>query len=147
MSATVSEMPGFSIDLQEENNNFSWFIKPILLETDLATSISEEGELFVDVTTGRFVKKTEVVRVEKKDEATTFLHFRNRQIIDKRHLKLCTVRDCVGVQLAACLKRTIERIDLTSKDFFARWGLQLDNRPVDMQLSFVDPGMLVLGKV
>jgi|JI61114BRNA_FD_contig_21_12343011_length_1226_multi_4_in_0_out_0_1 hypothetical protein len=40
MSPTVSEMPGFSIDMHEEGNNFAWFIKPILLEVDLATSIS-----------------------------------------------------------------------------------------------------------
>jgi hypothetical protein len=57
------------------------------------------------------------------------------------------VRNCVGVHLAHYLKKTIDRIELTSKEFLARWGIQLDNRPVDMQLSFVDPGMLLLGKV
>ena len=57
------------------------------------------------------------------------------------------MRNCVGVHLAHYLKKTIDRIELTSKEFLARWGIQLDNRPVDMQLSFVDPGMLLLGKV
>lgn len=117
-----------------------------MLEVDSATSISEEGETFTDVTTGRFVEKTDVVRVEKKEDQV-LIHFRNRMVLEKRNLKLCVLHDCTGVHLAHYLKKATERLDATSKDFLAKWGVQVDPRPVDMQLSFVDPGMLLLGKV
>jgi hypothetical protein len=60
-------MPGFSIDLLEDGSNFAWFIKPIVLEIDNNTSTSDDGDIFIDITTGKFFQKTHVVRVEKKD--------------------------------------------------------------------------------
>lgn len=55
--------PGFSLKLWEEENNLGVFIKPCYLEIDLTTSISDEGDIFIDITTGKFFRKTDVVRV------------------------------------------------------------------------------------
>lgn len=64
--------------MHQDGENLGIFLKPNVLEVDYNTNISEEGEVFVDITTGRFFEKTAVVRVEKKDHNQVFIHFRNK---------------------------------------------------------------------
>lgn len=78
VGAGRTETPGFSVELHEDSENLGVFIKPNLLEIDYNTSISEEGEIFLEITTGRFYEKNDVVRVEKKDHNTILIHFRNK---------------------------------------------------------------------
>ena len=76
-----------------------------------------------------------------------FIHFRNKKVVDKKYLKLVVLRECIGYALADFIKKYMDRIKMTSGEFLEAWKIQISGSPVDLQLSFVDPGMMILKNV
>lgn len=119
------------------------FIIPEIMEIVNSTDILN-GNILINTETGNFYNKSDVVKVDKEKDLLTF---RDKSEINKRSLKPINVRPIVGYELAVALENYWKRIQMTSSELIAYWSISISQNPQDMQVAFVDPGMMTMSKV